>query len=84
VIILNDTTTIQVPSKLKKDLDSFKDYARETYAEVIEKLIASVKEDEEAEMELSTETLKGIEEAKGDIRKGRVYTTSQMKKELGL
>ena len=39
-----DTSTIVVPKKLKKDLDSFKDFERETYADVIEKLIFKAKQ----------------------------------------
>jgi len=81
---VSDSTTIQVSKEIKKELNAFKDYERESYAEVISKLIAIVKEDEESEMELSKETLKGIKEAEEDIKKGRVYTTKQLKKELGL
>ncbi len=81
---MSDSTTIQVSKEIKKELNAFKDYERESYAEVISKLIAIVKEDEESEMELSKETLKGIKEAEEDIKKGRVYTTKQLKKELGL
>lgn len=77
------TTTIQISNNLKKDLDSFKEHNRETYEEVIDKLILFAKENEESKMELSKETLEGIKEAKEDIKKGRVYTTAQLKKELG-
>ncbi len=35
-------------------------------------------------MELSKETLRDLKEAEEDIRKGRVYSTKQLKKELGL
>lgn len=79
-----NTTTIQVSNKVKRELEGFKDYPRETYAEVIKKLIEIAKEDEESKMELSEETLKGLKEAEEDIKKGRVYTTAQVKKELGL
>lgn len=79
-----NTTTIQVSNKVKKELDGFKEHPRETYAEVISKLIRTAKEDEESKMELSEETLKGLKEAEEDIKKGRVYTTAQLKKELGL
>ena len=78
------TTTVQVSTKLKKELDGFKEHKRETYAEVIGKLIEKAKEDEELELELSEETAIGAVEAKEDIRKGRVYSTKQLKKELGL
>ena len=81
---MSETTTIQIPIKLKKELTSLKDYNRETYADVIEKLISIVKEDDEYNMELNEETLKEIEEARNDIKKGKVYTTEQLKKELCL
>ena len=81
---MHSTTTIQIPNKVKSELNSFKDYARETYAEVIRKLICLARENEESKMELSEETLRGLREAEEDIKKGRVYTTSQIKKELGL
>lgn len=84
MIIISETTTIQIPIKLKKELTSFKDYNRETYADVIEKLMSIAKQDEEDKLELSDETLKDIEEARRDIKKGRVYSTKQIKKELGL
>ena len=57
---MSETTTIQIPIKLKKELTSLKDYNRETYADVIEKLISIAKEDEEANLDLSKETLNDI------------------------
>ena len=81
---MNDTTTIQIPKKLKTELDSIKDYKRETYAELIRKLIERFKEDEESELELSEDTLKAVEEGREDVRKGRVYSIKQAEKELGL
>ncbi|MBS3061978.1 MAG: hypothetical protein J4215_05340 [Candidatus Diapherotrites archaeon] len=79
-----DNSTIQIPVKVKKDLDAFKENERETYADVIEKLLSRIREDEEAEFELSSETLRGIEEAKKDLRHGRVFSSKQLRKELGL
>ena len=84
MIIVDDSTTIQISKKMKKQLDAFKGHQRETYEDVIGRLVTIAKEDEEAELELSEETLKGLKEAEEDIKKGRVYTTAQVKKELGL
>jgi len=81
---MSETTTIQIPIQLKKELTSLKDYNRETYADVIEKLISIAKEDREENLELSTATLQDIAEAKVDIKKGRLYSSKQIKKELGL
>ena len=84
MIIVNETTTIQIPKALKGELDSIKNYKRETYADLIRKLLERFKEDEESELELSEETLKAIEEGREDARKGRVYSIKQAEKELGL
>ena len=81
---MSEVTTIQIPISLKRELDSIKEYKRETYADVIMKLVLRVKEDEEADLELSEEVLKGIKESREDVRKGRVYTTEQIEKELGI
>ena len=81
---MGDTTTIQVSGKLKQDLEAFKENERETYAGVIARLIKIAREEEESEMELSQEVLSGIKEAEEDIRKGRVYRTKQLKKDLCL
>ncbi len=78
------TTTIQVPVKLKKELDAFKDHKNEPYADVISKLICIVREDEESKLELSGETLAGIREAREDMKAGRVFSSKQIKEELGL
>lgn len=74
-------TTIQVQLETKEKLDKLKEYARETYDEIIRELIA-LKEEEK--MELSKETKKAIEEAYEDVKKGRVHTTKQLIKELGI
>lgn len=81
---MSSTTTIQVSNRLKKNLDAFKEHSRETYEEVIDRLVEIVKEDEESDLELSEETLAGIKESTEDLRKGRVYTSKQLRKELGL
>ena len=81
---MGDTTTIQVSGKLKQDHEAFKENERETYAGVIARLIKIAREEEESEMELSQEVLSGIKEAEEDIRKGRVYRTKQLKKDLCL
>jgi predicted transcriptional regulator len=75
------TTTIQIQGLTKEKLDSLKDYARETYDEIIQDLIALR---EEETLELSKSSKKAIEEAYEDIKMGRVYTTKQLIKELGI
>lgn len=70
-------TTIQISEELRDELKKRKAFPRERYEDVIWGLI-------EDTMELSEETKKNIEESLKDIKKGRVYTLEQVKKELGL
>ena len=70
-------TTIQISEELQSKLSKRKIFDRETYEEIIWDLL-------EDTMELSEETKKEIAEAREDIKKGRVYTLNQVKKEAGL
>lgn len=79
-----ETSTILVPVKLKKELDAFKDHKKETYTEVICKLIEIAKENEESDLELSEETLLAISEARNEAKKGKVFSSKQVRQELGL
>ena len=73
-------TTIQVTERTRKELQRMKLFPRETYEEVIQRLIEISKEEEE----LSTETMQNIEKALEDVKKGRTYSTEEVKKELGI
>jgi len=73
-------TTIQVQPEVKDRLDLLKKHPRESYNEVIERLLES-RIDEEP---LSDEAIAGIEEALGDIRKGRLHTEEEISKEFGV
>ena len=70
------TTTIQINEELKKELGEMKVFKRETYNEVIEKLIEDMKE-------LNAQTKKEIEKARKDIAEGKFKTHEQVKKEMG-
>ena len=70
-------TTIQISGELKKELSTLKMYDKESYEEVIWDLI-------EDSLELSEEAKADLLEAEEDVRKGRVYTLDQVKRELGL
>lgn len=67
----------------KKELDLFKVHRRETYSEVIGKLVQRAKDDE-ADLELSNKVKKSIVRAEKDILSGRVYSTQQAHKMLGI
>jgi len=71
-------TTIQLDKEVKKKLEMLKIHPRETYNEVIKRLIES------SEEELSLQTIKNIEKALEDVKKGKVYSTKEVKKKLGL
>jgi len=70
-------TTIQISEKLQNKLKEKKLFDKESYEEIIWGLI-------EDSMELSEETKKDMAKSREDIRKGRVYTLEQVKKELKL
>lgn len=73
-------TTIQVEERIKNKLEELKLHPKEPYGKVIERLIESSMEEEE----LSPQTIKDIESALEDVKKGRVYSTGEVKKKLGI
>jgi predicted transcriptional regulator len=74
-------TTIQLEERIKNKLEAIKVHPRETYEEVIERLIRLSEEEEKG---LSPQTIKNIEQALEDVKKGRVYSTKEVKKKLGI
>ncbi|MBI1973414.1 hypothetical protein HYS54_01245 [Candidatus Micrarchaeota archaeon] len=74
-------TTIQVQEATRDRLEKLKDHPRETFDELLQDLIA-LKEEEN--LELSEEAIKAIERSEEDFRKGRVYTTQELTKKLGI
>ena len=70
-------TTIQISKDLQIELLNRKLFDRETYEEIIRDLI-------EDTQELNEQTKKEIEEARSEIKKGKLYTIEQVKKELGI
>lgn len=74
-------TTIQLEKKTKAKLEKMKNYPRESYDDVVNRLLNIAKEDGKS---LSDDTIKNIEKGLSDIKAGRVYTSAQVKKKLGL
>ena len=70
-------TTIQISEKLQNELAEKRMFDRETYEEIIWDLI-------EDNMELNAETKKEIEKARSEIKAGKFYKLSEVKKEAGL
>jgi len=77
---MSETTTIVIQKDLKSRLDEVKLHPRETYNDVIERLLECTVDDEP----LSEETLFAIEEGLEDIRKGRTVPMEDVMKELGI
>ena len=75
-----EQSTIKLSKKLKNDLKKQMNHPRETYEMVIARLLKITQEDEV----LSQAVIKNIEEGVADIKAGRVYTSEQVKKKLGL
>ncbi len=70
------TTTIQLSQDMKKVLEGMKLHPRETYEEVLERLLEDLQE-------LNERTKKEIEQAVRDIKAGKYRTHQQLKDELG-
>ena len=75
-----ETTTIVIQKDLKSRLDEVKLHPRETYNDVIERLLECSVDDEP----LTEESLRAIEEGLVDIRKGRTVPMEEVMKELGI
>ncbi len=73
-------TTIQVDRRVKRALDARKLHPRETYNDVIERLIHLETDSEE----LSPETLRHIEQSLNEIRAGKYVSFDEVKKRAGL
>lgn len=76
----NKETTIQVNVKVKKELDVLKLHPRESYNNVIERLIEGEVED----WELSPKTIRHIEQSLKEIKAGKFASFEDVKKKAGL
>ena len=74
-----EQSTIKLSKKLKNNLRKQMNHPGETYEAVIVRLVKITQDDV-----LSKEVIKNIEEGVADIKAGRVYTSEQVKKRLGL
>jgi len=75
-----EQSTIKLSKKLKNDLRKQMNHPGETYETVIARLLKITQEDDV----LSPAVIKNIEDGVADIKAGRVYTSDQVKKKLGL
>lgn len=74
-------TSIQIEKEVKERLDKFKNHPRETYNEVLARMIRIMSEED---AELSPKTIKNIEKSLAEIKAGKVYSHKDVKKRLGL
>lgn len=83
-------TTIQIDEKLKEKLDGLKIHYRETYNELLSRLVNSAKNiDRESLIETieilsDPETMREIAEALENYERGKSKPYKQIRKELGL
>ena len=74
-------TSIQIEKEVKERLDKFKNHPRETYNEVLARMIRIMSEEDAT---LSPKTIKNIEKSLAEIKAGKVYSHKEVKKRLGL
>ena len=70
------TTTVQLSTGMKRTLEKMKLHPRETFNDVLERLLEDLSELDEA-------TKKEIEQARAEIRAGRYLTPDQVRKAMG-
>ena len=73
-------TTIRVSREVKELLDELKLHPRESYDSVIRRLASSMIDDEP----VSEDVLRRVEEALRDVRAGRLLSSDEVCRELGL
>ncbi len=75
---MSSTTTIKIASDLRDRLNALKIHPRETYSEVIGRLVENSVDDEP----LSNETIKAIEASLEDLKAGRIFTLDEVMAEI--
>jgi predicted transcriptional regulator len=73
-------TTIYIRKDLKGQLDDLKRHPKESYSDVIERLVSFAVDDEP----LSEEAIKGLEESLEDIKRGNLISEEEIKAEFGV
>jgi predicted CopG family antitoxin len=71
-------TTIKVRDKTRIKLENLKLHSKETYNDVIERLMRTQDD------ELDLQTIKNLKKSLADIEKSKIYSLKQVEKELGL
>jgi len=71
------STTIQIDESIRDNLNAIKIHSRETYSDVIQRLL-------EDQRELNDETKREIGKAVKEIESGKYRTHDEVKEEMGL
>jgi len=72
-------TTIKIKDKTRIKLENFKIYSKETYNDVIERLMRAAQDDD-----LDPQTVRNLRKSLDDMEKGKTYSLEQVEKELDL
>ncbi len=74
-------TSIQLENKTKARLDKMKAFPKESYNEVVNRLINIAEDDEGV---LSEQTIKDLEKALSEVKNGKLLSHNQVKQKHGL
>lgn len=74
-------TSIQLDNKTKARLEKMKSFPKESYDDVVNRLLNVAKDDEGI---LSKHTIKNIEKSLAEIKAGKVISHKDVKQKLGL
>ncbi|MCD6434347.1 MAG: hypothetical protein J7L14_01920 [Candidatus Diapherotrites archaeon] len=77
---MKKSTTIRISASTKKKLEMFKNFEKESYNDVIVRLLEISKE----ELELSKEEIDEIKKSLEDIKRGRVLPLREAEKRWGI
>ena len=74
------STTLRLETSTKNELKAFKNFDREPFADVIERLLTMARE----EPPLDEGEIKQIEKSLEDLKKGRVLSLEEAEKQWGI
>lgn len=81
---MSEYTTVLMKKETKEKLADFKEYGRESYDEVINKLMTIVGKLRDVEGELSEDTKKNIELSRKQAKEGKTVKMKDLMRELGI
>ncbi len=72
--------SMKASPELKEEIRSVQNYPKESLEEIVRRIVTLYKID----LILTDEEIKSVNKGLADIKAGRVYTTKQLEKELGI